>query len=1075
VAVDVNPVSYSPSDLSAYLACRHLAGLELSVKRGELVEPMREDPQGDLIRRKGEEHEARYLESLRAAGREIVEIDFRSDYNFSRAAADTVAAIRGGADVVYQAVFVDGDWRGFADFVERRPDGSYEVADTKLARHAKPSHIFQLCFYSIVLGGIQGEMPTEMHLVLGDGRRESFRVADYDAYYRRIRDEFRCDADAGFADSRPIPCGHCGICSWSDVCEQRWDHEDSPFLVAGITRKQVERLEAAGVTTLAQLSQRVDPVEKLAGDQLAKLREQAELQHYSRSNEGKLLHRLLETDEQHGFGLLPEPDEGDVYFDIEGDPFYSPDGSLEYLFGVTYCENGQRRFTAFWARDESEEKHAFEQLVSWIVERRVRYPKLHVYHYANYERAALQRLMQKHGTCEDAIDNLLRGHVLVDLYQVVRQGLRLSLPSYSLKKVEAFYFPERQTEVVGGDESTVVFERFLETGDEELLKGIEAYNKDDCDSTLMLHEWLLDLRPHHLPWAQPPPERETSDEAREAQAEREVVQAVLRRCGEALLADLLDFHRRDAKPAWWDYFRRLTMDEPELREDSEAIGGIECDGQIVREEKQSYVYRLTFPPQEFKVGSDGVDPETEGSPGTILSIDGETGEIELKRGKKRHGESFPKALVPGKPLPTTVQRQALLRIAKAVVAHKGDYAAARSILAREAPRADLSSLESAVLTADRSHVFVQGPPGSGKTWRGAAAAVSLVAKGKKIGIVSQSHKAIHKFLDDFVEHADKRGVEFTAAKKTSGYAGTEYVGDDRVANVANNKAAASADVQVLAGTSWFFSRDDVHVDTLFIDEAGQTSLADALAVSGCAENVVLLGDPNQLPQVSQGAQPREVRASVLEHLLGDELTVPPDRGVFLAETWRLRPEICSFISGTFYEGRLHPVDVCMARSLELGNGLRFIPVQHTNNRQTSVEEAATIRAEIERLLGSRFTDGNGRTRSIGYDDILVVTPYNMQVRCLRATLPRDVAVGTVDKFQGQQAPIVFFSMASSSGDNLPRGIEFLFSPNRFNVAVSRAQCLAYVVASPRLLVADAATPAQMRLVNIMCRFAEAAT
>ena len=1073
MAVEARPITFSPSDLSAYLACEHLAGLNLRVKRGELITESRENPGGDLIRKKGEEHESRYLSSLRAAGRDIVEIDFRRDFDWERAAAETEDAIRRGVDVVYQAVLVDGDWRGFADFVERQVDGSYEVVDTKLARHAKPSHIFQLCFYSAVVGRIQGRMPERMHLVLGDGRRETFALAGYDAYYRRIRDEYRAAVAAGFPETRPVPCALCGLCAWQEVCEAQWDAEDSLFLVAGITRKQVERLNLAGVATLAQLAGRIEPVDRVAGDQLAKLREQAELQHFSRSNDGELTHQLLPTDGEHGFALLPLPDEGDIYFDIEGDPFYSSSGSLEYLFGVTYREEGERRFRAFWARNELEEKAAFEALVRWIVERRAAYPELHVYHYANYERAALQRLMQKHGVCEAEVDDLLRDHVLVDLYQVVRQALRLSLPSYSLKKVEAFYFPERQTEVVGGDESTVVFERFLETGDESLLASIEAYNRDDCDSTLMLHEWLVGLRPADLPWPAPPIARETSDEAREAETERERVQAQLRASGDGLLADLLDFHRRDAKPAWWEFFRHLRMDEAELLADTDAIGAIDCDGQSLREEKRSYVYALTFPPQEFKVGGDAVDPETQDSPGTILSIDGETGVIELKRGKIRHEEPFPRALIPGGPLQTRAQRGALLRFGQEVASGGAEFPAARAILNREPPRADLSSLERAVTSAERTYVFVQGPPGSGKTWQGAAAAVSLVAAGRKIGIVSQSHKAIHKFLDDFVAHANERGVDFAGIKKTSGYGGTAYHGDERIANVSDNEAAASADVQLLAGTSWFFSRPDVVVDTLFVDEAGQTSLADALAVATCARNVVLLGDPNQLPQVSQGAQPREVRASVLEHLLGDETTVAPDGGVFLGETWRLRPELCEFVSTTFYEGRLTPAPVCSERRLELGNGLRFVPVEHHGNRQTSIEEAHVIRAEIELLRGSGFVDVTGE-RPLDYGDILVVTPYNMQVRCLRSELPPEVAIGTVDKFQGQQAAVVFFSIASSSGENLPRGVEFLFSPNRFNVAVSRAQCLAYVVASPRLLVAETSTPAQMRLVNTLCRFAEAA-
>jgi uncharacterized protein len=211
---------------------------------------------------------------------------------------------------------------------------------------------------------------------------------------------------------------------------------------------------------------------------------------------------------------------------------------------------------------------------------------------------------------------------------------------------------------------------------------------------------------------------------------------------------------------------------------------------------------------------------------------------------------------------------------------------------------------------------------------------------------------------------------------------------------------------------------------------------------------------------------------VLEHLLGEEVTVPPDRGVFLAQTWRLRPEICKFVSDAFYEGRLEPAEVCEKRSLEAGVGLRFVEVEHSGNRVSSPEEAEVIARESERLRGTEFTDENGSRRALGHDDILVVAPYNAQVRCLRIMLPPEVQVATVDKFQGQQAPVVFFSMTTSSGNDLPRGLEFLFSPNRFNVAISRAQCLAYVVASSTLLLANVCSPEQMRMLNVACRFAQ---
>src|SRR3954451_21478629 len=247
-------LAFSPSDLSEWLACAHAAALMLRVKRGELERPAVDDPQGDLIRRKGDEHEARYFADLRASGRSIREIPF--DHDWAAAARASAEAIRDGeVDVIYQACLVDGDWRGFADFLERQPDGSYEVVDTKLARHAKPGHVFQLCFYSAVVGRIQGRQPEHMHLVLGDGRRESFRLDEYDAYYRRIRDRFVDFADAGASGTSPYPVGHCSICVWKERCTKEWERGDHLSLVANRRQAQAERLVTADITTLQQLAQ----------------------------------------------------------------------------------------------------------------------------------------------------------------------------------------------------------------------------------------------------------------------------------------------------------------------------------------------------------------------------------------------------------------------------------------------------------------------------------------------------------------------------------------------------------------------------------------------------------------------------------------------------------------------------------------------------------------------------------------------------------------------------------------------------------------------------------------------------
>jgi AAA domain len=472
---------------------------------------------------------------------------------------------------------------------------------------------------------------------------------------------------------------------------------------------------------------------------------------------------------------------------------------------------------------------------------------------------------------------------------------------------------------------------------------------------------------------------------------------------------------------------------------------------------QSLVYTLSFPPQEHKIGGEALDPAAQKL--CNVRVDDERGLVALRRAKNRRDEPLPRALIPPEPLPTWVQRDAVLRFAK----NQARYPALDEILERRPPRATLDAgpIEAAA-SLDGSYLFVQGPPGSGKTWLGARMAIELMRRGRRVGVTSLSHKAIHKFLGDVREAALEQGYEFKGRKKSSGDEDTRYE-DEFVDCSGDNAALLEDDLQLIAGTSFLFSREELdgHVDTLFVDEGGQIALADAIAVGTAARNVVLLGDPNQLAQVSQGSHPPGASASVLQHLLGEHETLQPGMGLFLEETWRMRPEVNEFVSETFYEGRLRSADEARSRSVAAGNGIRFLPVAHEGNRTQSWEEADVVAAEIARL-------------GVPHEDVICVAPFNAQVRALREWLPEGVAVGTVDKFQGQQARVVFYSMASSSGTDVPRGLDFLFSRNRLNVAISRAQCLAYLVCSPRLLEVDCRTIEQMRLANALCRFVELA-
>jgi predicted RecB family nuclease len=1052
----------SPSDVTAFLACEHLTTLSLAHARGEIERPEAENEQAELIFRKGLEHERAYLESLRAAGNTVLEIPEGDYVAAARATADAIRA--GEADVIYQGVLAHETWRGVADFLMKQPDGTYEALDTKLARSAKPAYILQLLFYNEQLASIQGREPEHIHVLLGSGELQSFRPGEFAAYYRRVCSRLeRFVADP--PPTEPYPVDHCGVCDFKPICDARWDAVDHLSRVAGVYRTQIEKLASAGITTLAALGRApAEPVPTgINADSWAKNREQAELQLHARET-GQDIYRLLQPQPESGFSLLPDPSPGDLFFDFEGNPFWDSTGSLEYLWGILDVDGN---FTPLHAHDHETERIAFERFVDLVHERLARHPDLHVYHYAAYEITALKRLMGRYGTRERELDDLLRRDVFVDLYRVVRNGVRVSRRGYGLKELEAFLDFERLAEVKDGGASIVIFEQWMQARDDSLLRQIDEYNREDCIATRLLRDWLLERRDEALatfgPFPLPEPvESKPIPEVKEVRAE---LRAELLDAGEELAAQLLDYHDRERKPVWWAYFDRIEMTAEELLEDPEAISGLTAVGERVRVDR-SWAYTLTFPPQEHKVreGQQTVDRATLKSPGAITDVEREARRLTLKRGRSFDDVDLPESILPKSAFNTPEQEEALMRLGRSLLAGDRRYPALESILRREpfdhsVQTSDLDEMKELVTSLDGRHLVIQGPPGSGKTWTSGRLIAHLIASGKSVGVASTSHKAIHNLLDAVLEAAAELGIVFDGRKKASAGNSESFYGRDEVKDVEHADECVGADLA--AGTSWLFARENQQVDYLFVDEAGQVSLADALAMGTAARNVVLVGDPQQLDQVIQGTHPAGSGASVLRHLLGDDATVPPDRGLFLERTYRLHPDVCGYISEEFYEGRLEPAPVAVERTTPLGTGLRYLAVEHEAHRQESPEEVAVVRSEIERL------------RAHGIEDVIVVSPFNVQVNALQEALP-GVRVGTVDKFQGQEADVVIYSMGSSSGEDVPRGLEFLLSRNRLNVAISRARCLAYLVCSPKLLEVNCRSIPQMRLANALCRFVELA-
>jgi predicted RecB family nuclease len=1149
---------YSATDLVGYLACHHLTTLDRAVLYDRLGRPRRYDDDLDVLRQRGTEHEQRYLRELEAKGK--VSVDVRSgetEYaaRVEHETAATLAAMAQGVEVIYQGTFFDGTWLGHPDFLVRVDDPDrpsklgtyhYEVVDTKLARTAKAGAILQICSYVDQLTRVQGVEPTWMYVALAGSahRTEAFRVADYMAYYRAVRRRFEAAVKLELASLYPLatapdPVEHCDVCRWDDHCKQLRRSADHLSLVAGITSRQRRAFLERGIRTLSALGRAPVPFDPpLDRAAVHRVREQARIQLEGAGRKVPLHELLPLLESEQGLASLPTPSYGgDLFFDIEGDPYAFEDG-LDYLFGVLEpgrpLPDGAPTFHAIWSKDDSGqfslagEKRAFEELIDLFVDRLAADPSLHIYHYAPYEPTAIKRLMGRYGTREKEVDALLRAGVFVDLYRAVRQGVRASVESYSIKRIEPLYGFQRDVELKDATSSIVAFEKWLQLGPEEhpeedLLEAIACYNRDDVVSTWWLRRWLERQRDALIAEGQAVQRPlfesgEPSDKLGAVLGHVDEVAGQLTtdvpidpqlRTDEQharwLLAQLLSWHRREDKSTWWRHYQLIGLTDEERMEAKEALGGLQFEAEMGHVAK-STVYRYRFPPQdhELKVGQRATDPATDKSAGIVVEINDAQGWVELKRGNTSDAP-HPTSIFQCEPVDATKLRESLIRIGEWVAANgiqgDGPYRAGRDLLLRTLPRfagdevspgqalcrGGEDTVDAGVrlgLAVDHSVLPVQGPPGAGKTYLGEKMIAALLRAGRKVGITANSHKVITNLLERACCEAEKQGLFVQALQKAEDddRCTHRFVKEADNAEVASGLTDGSA--QLVGGTPWLWSRPELaeSVDVLFVDEAGQMCLANALAVSQAAKSLVLLGDPLQLDQPTQGVHPPGVAVSALGHLLGELATLPPERGLFLERTWRMHPVLCDFTSTAFYEGKLSAEDHLAQQFLKSaladgrGTGPLLLRVPHVGRDTDSAEEAAVIAELACELVDGHATwiDEKGVERPIRWDNILIVAAYNAQVATIKKLLPSEARVGTVDKFQGQEAPIAFYSMASSTAEDAPRGMAFLYSRHRLNVATSRARCMSVVVCSPELFEVRARTPREMRLANALCQFMECA-
>jgi AAA domain/RNase_H superfamily len=741
-------------------------------------------------------------------------------------------------------------------------------------------------------------------------------------------------------------------------------------------------------------------------------------------------------------------------------------------------------------------------------------PGMHIYHFGAYEQSALKRLVGKYATREDELDRLLRAKVFVNLHTITRRAIIAGIESYSLKDLEKLHGYLRIIDLKTVGPHKLLYEGLLESGnidvvDEETKNIVRDYNKDDCISTEWLRNWLEARRTELIKEGKdiPRPAAVDGNPAENITDHQKHIQPLFdalvsdvpfekenrspEQQAKWLLANMLDWYRREKKSFWWEVFRLQDLTDEELLEEKDALAGLTFTGK--REpEKKSFVDYYTFPEQETTLSKDNTVTFKDEKIGTIHSLDVDRRIVGIKKTKAAL-DIHPTHLICSDFISDKPKEESIIRLAEWVIKNgidaDGFCRAGRDLLLRTRPRitglycVNGDALQEAIewVTKLNNGVLpVQGPPGTGKSYTAARMILSLIKAGKKIGVTALSHKVITGLLEKVVEEAGKENLNVRIVQRVRQVSKDDdpnWVEVDKNATVIDNLHRG---FHIAAGTAFMWASADFleSVDYLFVDEAGQLSLIDTLALSHAGKNLVLLGDPQQLKQPQKGSHPEGTEVSALEHILQGKKTILPEQGVFLDKTWRMHPAINKYISELFYEGRLQPVPQNEQQRLE-GNtrfktpGIYVEPVAHYGNQNNSGEEVEKVRQIVSELLKPEiyWINSIGKRQHLLSKDIKIISPYNAQVNALQRALP-EIQIGTVDKFQGQEAAVIILSMATSSPEDAPRGMEFLYSLNRLNVAVSRAKAVFILVSNPALFEPECRSPHQMQLANVLCRLKE---
>ena len=1128
LALKKNISAYSVIDFNQ---CEYKSSLDF-IKSPKEFKPVN-DPWLEIIRKIGIDHEKKIISTL---GKESKITIIDDNKTIEERIKLTREAINSGENLIYQGFISHNKFNGIPDLLIKKKK-YYEPCDIKSSLSLKTDNIIQLCHYAHILKNQFDLMPKTGKIILRDESEIEIEIKKYYDYYLHISEKFSHFLKENTIIEESTKCNLCSKCTYKNFCEENWEKSDNLNQISNIRSSQIKTLLENKINTMTELSKVDNPERTGLNLNSAKfLIEQAKLQKtYQKSR--KLDYKIIYNEKREiideftpiGFQLLPNKDANDLFFDIEGYPMFidpkTKSSGLEYLFGIHFRTFHEPMFKKFVSKNHYEEKKSFEELIDFFYKHIQKFNNSSIYHYGSYEITALKRLSSKYNTKNQELDHLLRNNKFVDLYKVIKDSLLLSTNDYKLKTIEKFYNFTHDSDVASGEDSLVAFENYLETNSKEILDEIILYNKLDCESTEKLRDWILSIKPKNIVPFVPPPEKEISEARKEKIAEeKEIIKNIDKNFEKNIelgstLKQLLNYGWNEIRPDYWEYFENSKKDIEELSDQSNCIGGLE----FINEHPDSrYIsaagwigktITFRYPKQVVKLKKlssikdssfENFDKNIMPPPSIYIEdLDYSKNEISLRI--VRHPDLDKQNYLPKGIIEDVTYFDHIVDGAVKNFLNnenkKNFFPAIYDFLNKNNPQykkdaiynsnKTIEDISNRIESLNNSYLFVQGPPGTGKTYTSSRVIVNLMKKNYKVAILCNSHSAIINLLNSVDSYAEEINYSFNGIYRRSGNESDKLGKNIEVQKDKSIKPFDKSDYQLFAGTGTFLASKkfvencelEKSYDYIFFDEAGQLKISYIVGASMAAKNIILVGDHMQLPQPSNSTVDDQEKASLspIEYIMEEKNTIDDKVGIFLNKSFRMHSKINNFISENFYENRLISDEANDNQNILVGskkiNGIHLIDLNHKDSSVENDTESEYIKIIYNQLLGKSWIDKNNFKKTITEEDILVITPYNAQVINIKNKLHRNSKVGTVDLFQGQEAPIVLVSYATSSPElmGVRRGSDFLFDFRRLNVSISRAKALAVILFNKQLLNYNCSNADDMERLNYFCKLKEKET